>query len=80
MTYETTMTDDAEPAAGSTRTTPLPRDLEAALIKDGAAKNAFDGLSDGHKRRCVAAVEDAETPEMRARRIAETLSLLHAAA
>lgn len=79
MTYETTVDDEAQPDLTDGEPA-LPRDLESALIKDGAAKNAFDVLSAGHKRRCVAAVEEAETPEMRARRIAETLALLHAAA
>ena len=54
----------------------VPDDLAAALAADPAAKAEFDRLSYSHRRRHVMAIDDAKTPETRARRIAKAVELL----
>ena len=53
-----------------------PADLAAALDADAAARKAFDALSYSNQRRHVLSVEDAKTPETRARRVAKVLERL----
>lgn len=60
------------------RTVEVPEDLEAALVKDGAAKSAFDRLSYSHRREYVRAVEAAKTNATRERRILKTIEMLRA--
>lgn len=50
-----------------------PPDLSAALDANAAASKAFEALSYSDKRRHLLAIEDAKTPETRARRIAKTV-------
>ncbi|NYJ05504.1 YdeI/OmpD-associated family protein [Petropleomorpha daqingensis] len=54
----------------------VPDDLRAALAGDDAARAAFEALPYSHKQRHVLAVEDAKTPETRARRIDKALEML----
>lgn len=56
----------------------IPADFKRALARDAAAKRHFDGLSYSNKRRFVLSIEGAKTAETRARRIAKTISTLHA--
>jgi hypothetical protein len=56
----------------------VPDDLVAALAGDDAARATFEGLSYSHQLRHVLAVEDAKTPETRARRIDKALEMLRA--
>jgi hypothetical protein len=58
------------------RTVEVPDDLAAALAATPAARSAFDALSYSHQRRHVLAIEDAKTPETRARRVAAAISKL----
>ncbi len=60
------------------RTVEVPDDLAAALAAAPAAKAAFDALSYSHQRQHVLAIEDAKTPETRARRVAATIAKLTA--
>ena len=53
-----------------------PADLAAALDADAAARKAFDALSYSNQRRHVLSIEDAKTPETRARRVAKVLERL----
>lgn len=46
-----------------------PRDLTAALRKNGAAHRAFQGMSPSHKREYVEWIVEAKRDETRARRI-----------
>jgi hypothetical protein len=55
----------------------VPADFAAALGKDRAAKQFFDGLSYSNKRRFTLSIEDAKTPETRQRRIEKAVSQLH---
>jgi len=55
----------------------VPSDFAAALDKDRAAKQFFDGLSYSNKRRFTLSIEDAKTPETRQRRIEKSISQLH---
>ena len=55
---------DTEP-----REVEVPDDLTAALDAAPEARTFFDGLSYSNRRRIVLSVEDAKTPETRARRI-----------
>lgn len=55
----------------------VPDDLAAALAADPAAKACFDGLAYSHRRRHVMAIDDAKTPETRARRIDKAVKMLH---
>jgi hypothetical protein len=54
----------------------VPDDLRAALSSDDAARSAFEALPYSHQQRHVLAIEDAKTPETRARRIDKALSML----
>ena len=54
----------------------VPPDFAAALDRDPAARQFFDGLSYSNKRRFVMPIEDAKTPETRQRRIEKTISKL----
>ena len=56
----------------------VPEDLAAALAKDSAAKAAFEKLSYSNKRRHVLSIEDAKTPETRARRVEKAVEALKA--
>jgi hypothetical protein len=55
----------------------VPEDLAAALGADPIAKAFFDGLSYSNRRVHTLSVEDAKTPETRARRVAKSIALLH---
>ncbi|MFC7660865.1 YdeI/OmpD-associated family protein [Pseudonocardia benzenivorans] len=54
----------------------VPQDLADALDGDAAAKAAFEALAYSHQRRHVLAIDDAKTPETRARRIAKAVEML----
>jgi len=54
----------------------VPEDLAAALGSDDVAREAFEQLSYSHRRRHVLAIEDAKTPETRARRVTKALEML----
>jgi hypothetical protein len=54
----------------------VPDDLAAALADDDAARTAFEALPYSHRQRHVLAIEDAKTPETRARRIDKALETL----
>lgn len=56
----------------------LPSDFAALLERDADAKRFFEGLSYSRKQWYVLPIEQAKTPETRARRIAKALSLLQA--
>ena len=64
---------DSEP-----REVTVPPDFATALDGDTDAKQFFDGLSYSNKQRLVLAIEGATTSETRQRRIASTVSKLHA--
>ncbi|RTL61914.1 MAG: DUF1905 domain-containing protein [Pseudonocardiaceae bacterium] len=51
-------------------------DLAAALDAAPGARAAFDKLSYSHQRRHVMAIDDAKTPETRARRIDKAVAML----
>jgi hypothetical protein len=53
----------------------VPKDLAAALKKAGA-RAAFDKLAFTHRKEHVRAVEDAKTPETRARRIEKAVAMV----
>lgn len=55
-----------------------PADFAAALDSDADAKQFFDGLSYSNKQRLILSIEGAKTSETRQRRIASTVSKLHA--
>lgn len=54
----------------------VPNDLAAALAANEEAKVFFDGLSYSNKRRVVMPIDDAKTPETRARRIEKSVANL----
>jgi hypothetical protein len=56
------------------RTVPEPADLSEALAKSKHARAAFDSLPFGLRRKHVAAIEEAKSPETRQRRIAKLVS------
>jgi hypothetical protein len=60
------------------RVVSVPDDFAAALAADATAKQRFDALSYSNKSRHVIAIEQAKTPETRARRIEKALSSLRA--
>jgi hypothetical protein len=60
------------------RVVTVPDDFAAALDGDAAARQRFDALSYSNKSRHVIAIEQAKTPETRARRIEKALSTLRA--
>ncbi|MFI5696100.1 YdeI/OmpD-associated family protein [Kribbella sp. NPDC051586] len=57
------------------RTIEVPKDLAAALAKEGL-REAFDKLSYSHRREHVNAINDAKRPETRQRRIDKALEML----
>lgn len=61
------------------RVVPEPPDLAKSLNSDAEARAAFDGLPFGLKRKQVAAIEGAKTPEVRQRRIAKLVMTMHSA-
>jgi len=60
------------------RVVSVPADFAAALDGDAAARLRFDALSYSNKSRHVIAIEQAKTPETRARRIEKAISTLRA--
>jgi hypothetical protein len=58
------------------RVVTVPDDFAAGLAGDATAKQRFDALSYSNKSRHVIAIEQARTPETRARRIEKALSTL----
>jgi hypothetical protein len=60
------------------RTVEVPADFQAALEDDEAAKTFFESLAYSHKLRHVLAINDAKTPETRARRIEKAIEMLRA--
>ena len=54
----------------------VPDDLAEALAADDAARTTFEALPYSHRQRHVLAVEDAKTPETRARRIGKAVEML----
>ena len=55
----------------------VPPDLQKALEKDKAAKAYFATLSYSNQRRHIDPINDAKTPETRARRIEKSVVLFH---
>lgn len=55
----------------------VPPDLQAALDKDKAAKSYFATLSYSNQRRHIDPINQAKTPETRARRIEKSVALFH---
>jgi hypothetical protein len=53
-----------------------PADFLESLAGDADAQRAFDSLSYSNKRNLVSQIEDAKSPETRARRIAKLTGLL----
>lgn len=62
---------DTEP-----RRVEVPADLRAELDQDSAARSRFEALSYSGQQRHVLPIEQAKTPETRARRIAKTMAAL----
>src|ERR1035438_8023057 len=62
---------DTEP-----RVVPEPPDLAKALNDDPEARGAFELLPYGLRRKHVAAIEEAKTPEVRQRRIAKLVATM----
>lgn len=62
---------DTEP-----RVVTVPADLAAALDGDPDARRHFDGLAYSHQLRHVLAIEEAKTPETRARRVSKAVEML----
>jgi Bacteriocin-protection, YdeI or OmpD-Associated/Domain of unknown function (DUF1905) len=54
----------------------VPQDFTDALEVDAGAKTFFEGLSYSNKRRFVLSIDEAKTPETRARRIAKSVDSL----
>jgi len=54
----------------------VPPDLAEALAGDATAQATFDSLPYSHKQRHVLAIDDAKTPETRARRIDKAVAML----
>lgn len=65
------MTLDTEP-----RTVEVPSDFQAALDAAPGANEKFENLSYTHRKEHVRAIENAKTPETRARRIAKAIEML----
>jgi hypothetical protein len=55
----------------------VPADLQKALDKDKAAKAYFATLSYSNQRRHIEPINDAKSPETRARRIEKSVALFH---
>lgn len=66
---EVTLELDTEP-----RSVTLPDDLKAALDAQPGALTAFEALAYSKRKEFVRQVEDAKTPETRARRIAKAVA------
>ena len=66
---------DVEP-----RTVEEPEDVASALNKRKAIRAAFEGLPFGLRRKHIASIEEAKSPETRLRRIAKLLSELERSA
>ena len=58
------------------RVVEVPEDLAAALADDGAAGEAFAGLSYSHQREYVEWIAEAKRPETRARRVVQATERL----
>lgn len=58
------------------RTVEVPKDLKAALKKDGVLET-FEGMSFTHRREYVEAVEEAKKPQTRTRRIEGCVKAMH---
>ena len=71
-TIEVTLTLDTAP-----RVMEVPPDLQKALDEDKAAKAYFATLSYSNQRRHIDPINDAKTPETRARRIEKSVALFH---
>jgi hypothetical protein len=71
-TIEVTLELDTAP-----RVMEVPADLQKALDKDKAAKAYFATLSYSNQRRHIDPINDAKTPETRARRIEKSVGLFH---
>ena len=56
----------------------VPEDLAEALRGDPVAQAAFEKLSYSNQRRITLSIEDAKTPETRARRVAKSVTELRA--
>jgi uncharacterized protein YdeI (YjbR/CyaY-like superfamily) len=54
----------------------VPEDLLAAPAGDDAARAEFERLSYSHRQRHVLAIEGANAPETRARRVAKAVEML----
>ena len=70
-TVQVEMTLDTEP-----RTVDVPADFQAALDAVPGLREKFEKLAYSHRKEHVRAIEDAKTPETRARRIAKALEML----
>lgn len=71
-TIEVTLELDTAP-----RVMEVPPDLKAALDKDKAAKAYFATLSYSNQRRHIDPINQAKSPETRARRIEKSVALFH---
>jgi hypothetical protein len=71
-TIEVTLELDTAP-----RVMEVPPDLQKALDKDKAAKAHFATLSYSNQRRHIDPINQAKTPETRARRIEKSVALFH---
>jgi hypothetical protein len=71
-TIEVTLELDTAP-----RVMEVPPDLAAALAKDKAAKAYFATLSYSNQRRHIDPINQAKSPETRARRIEKSVALFH---
>ena len=56
----------------------VPADLAAALKKDAIAKRAYEALTPSKKKWLVLPIEEAKSPETRAKRLAKALEGLRA--
>jgi hypothetical protein len=54
----------------------VPTDFAAALAGEPAAKRFFEGLNYSNRRRIVAPIDEARTPELRERRVAAAVGRL----
>lgn len=54
----------------------VPADLAEALSAEPGAREFFDGLSEGNRRRLVEQIELAKTDETRGRRLAKTVEMM----
>jgi hypothetical protein len=63
-------------ADSSTRTVEVPPELAAALKKDRAARDAFEGLSYSHRKEYASWVGEAKKPETRVARAAKAIAML----